>query len=49
MEVVEEKDKEEGIIVDEIEKGYYFKGKLLRPAKVIITKRPSKEEKEGGD
>lgn len=49
IEVVEVENKEEGVVIDEIEKGYYFKGKLLRPAKVIISKKPSKEEKEGGD
>jgi len=39
-------DKEEGIILDEVEKGYYYKGILLRPAKVIVSK---KIKKEGGD
>jgi len=41
MEVVEEievKDKEPGIIIEEIQKGYKINGRLLRSAKVKITK-----------
>jgi len=50
IEVVEDENREEGIVVDEIERGYYYKNELLRPAKVIISKKPSKEEeKQGGD
>lgn len=37
-EEVEEKDKEKNIIIEEIQKGYKINGKLLRPAKVKITK-----------
>jgi len=40
-EVVEEvkvEDKESGIVVEETQKGYMFEGKLLRPAKVKVTK-----------
>jgi len=40
-EVVEEvgvKDKEPGIVIEEIRKGYKIDGRLLRPAKVKITK-----------
>ena len=29
--------KEEGIIIEEIQKGYLFQGNLIRPAKVIIS------------
>ena len=38
MEEVEAKDKEPGIVVEEVQKGYLIGGKLLRPVKVIITK-----------
>ena len=41
MEVVEEievKDKEPSIIIEEIQKGYKIHGRLLRPAKVKISK-----------
>jgi len=34
----EEKDREPGIIIEEIQKGYKIHGRLLRPAKVRITK-----------
>lgn len=37
IEVVED-EKESGIIIKEIEKGYFFKGKLLRPSKVRVVK-----------
>ena len=40
-EVVEEaeaKDKEAGIIIEEVQKGYKINGRLLRPAKVKVTK-----------
>lgn len=35
---VEVKDKEKGIIIEEIQKGYKINGRLLRPAKVKIIK-----------
>jgi molecular chaperone GrpE len=38
VEEVEAKDKEPGIIIEEIQKGYKSNGRLLRPAKVRITK-----------
>jgi len=41
MEVIEEieiKDKESGIIIEEVQKGYKINGRLLRPAKVKVTK-----------
>lgn len=41
QEVVEEieiKDKEKGIVVEEIKKGYTLHGKVIRPAKVKIVK-----------
>jgi len=38
IEEVEVKDKESGIIIEEIQKGYKINGRLLRPAKVKISK-----------
>lgn len=38
VEVVETKGKESGIIIEEIQKGYKLSGKVIRPAKVRITK-----------
>ncbi len=37
---VEMEDKEEGIIVEEIQKGYYLRDRLIRPAVVKIAKKP---------
>jgi len=38
IEEVEVKDKESGIVIEEIQKGYKINGRLLRPAKVKISK-----------
>lgn len=38
VEQIEQKDKESGTIVEEIQKGYKIKGRLLRPAKVKVVK-----------
>lgn len=38
VETVDDKDKEEGLIVEELKAGYTFNGKLLRPAFVKIVK-----------
>ena len=38
VEIVEKKDCESGIVVGEIQKGYVFQGRVIRPAKVRITK-----------
>lgn len=38
VEGVEMKDKESGIIIEEIQKGYTINGRLLRPAKIKISK-----------
>jgi molecular chaperone GrpE len=35
----EESDKEEGTIIEEMQKGYTLSGKVLRPAKVKISKK----------
>jgi molecular chaperone GrpE len=31
-------DKDDGLIVEEVQKGYFVHDQVLRPAKVIITK-----------
>ena len=38
VETVETKDKESGMVIEEIQKGYKTHGHLLRPAKVKVTK-----------
>ena len=38
VEEVETKNKEPGIVIEEIQKGYLMNGKVLRPAKVKISK-----------
>ncbi len=38
VEEIEDKEKESGIILEEIKKGYLIHGKLLRPTKVKINK-----------
>ena len=41
---VEDEDKEQGIIVQEIQKGFTLKGRLLRPSLVGVSKKVSKKE-----
>jgi molecular chaperone GrpE len=38
VEEIEAKDKQPGTIIEEIQKGYKINGRLLRPAKVKVTK-----------
>lgn len=38
VEIIESADSQEGIIVEEVQKGYLLNNKLLRPAKVKINK-----------
>ena len=38
VEVVEIEDKESDIIVEEIQKGYMMQGRVIRPAKIKVTK-----------
>ncbi len=38
VEEIKEEDKESGIVLEEVQKGYTINGRLLRPAKVKITK-----------
>jgi len=42
---VESADHEDSKVIDEYERGYLLNGRLLRPAKVSVCKRPST----GGD
>ncbi len=37
-EEVDVKDKEQGIVIEEIQKGYTLQGKVIRPAKVKVAK-----------
>ena len=39
---VEDANKEPGIIVQEIQKGYKMKDRLLRPSLVAVSKKPEK-------
>lgn len=41
VEYVESRDVEEGTIVEEVQKGYMFNGRVLRPAKVKVAGNPS--------
>ncbi len=41
---IEDADKEQGIIVQEIQKGFKLKGRLLRPSLVGVSKKPQKNE-----
>jgi molecular chaperone GrpE len=38
IETIEAKDKESGIVIEEIQKGYKINGRVLRPARVKIAK-----------
>ncbi len=38
IEMVEKKNKESGVIIEEIQKGYKIHGKILRPTKVKVVK-----------
>ena len=43
---IEDENKEPGVIVQEIQKGYMLKDRLLRPSLVAVSKSPeNKEEK----
>ena len=39
---IEDEDKEQGVIVQEIQKGFTLKGRLLRPSLVGVSKKPQK-------
>ena len=41
---IEDENKEPGMIVQEIQKGYIMKDRLLRPSLVAVSKKPEKNE-----
>ncbi len=41
---IEDENKEPGIIVQEIQKGFVMKDRLLRPALVVVSKKPAKKD-----
>ena len=41
---IEDAEKEQGTIVQEIQKGFTLKGRLLRPSLVGVSKKPQKDE-----
>ena len=43
---IEDENKEPGIIVQEIQKGFIMKDRLLRPALVVVSKKPAKKDEE---
>ena len=43
--VVENKDKEEDTIIEQIQKGYMLHTKVIRPSKVMVAKKPKECEK----
>lgn len=44
--VKETTETEPGVVVEEFQKGYKFKNKLLRPAKVSVSKEPARAEED---
>lgn len=44
--VIERKDIEENLVVEEFRKGYIFREKVLRPSLVSVSKRPEVKDKE---
>ena len=40
---LEVEDKDDGIIIEEIQKGYFLNSKVLRPAKVVVAKKKTDE------
>ena len=46
---VEKEDVDEGIVIQEIQSGYMMHDRLLRPAMVGVSKKPSSEENEGNE
>ena len=43
----ESEDHAENTVIQEYSKGYTLNGRILHSAKVVIAKKPAKEEKEG--
>ena len=46
---VEDQNKEPGTIIQEIQKGYIMKGRLLRPSLVAVSKKPEKSEEKSDE
>jgi len=44
---IESDERETGKVVNEFERGYLLNGRLLRPAKVCVCKRPENEDRQG--
>jgi len=44
MAQVEHDEHEENTVIDEYQKGYFINDRLLRPARVIVSKSPAKDE-----
>ena len=46
---IEDENKESGTIVQEIQKGYVMKDRLLRPSLVAVSKKPEKNEEKSDE
>ena len=44
--IVEDKYREENTVIEVIQKGYTIHGRILRPAKVVVSKKPNIAKKE---
>ncbi|MBI4822603.1 MAG: nucleotide exchange factor GrpE, partial [Nitrospirae bacterium] len=44
MSQIEREDIEEGMVVEELRKGYMYRDKVLRASLVCVSKKPRKEE-----
>jgi len=42
-----EEDKEEGIVLEEFQKGYKLNGRVVRPSRVIVNKPPAEQQAAG--
>ncbi|MCP4580473.1 MAG: nucleotide exchange factor GrpE [candidate division Zixibacteria bacterium] len=40
---LEVEDKDDGIIIEEVQKGYFLNSKVLRPSKVVVAKRKAED------
>lgn len=45
----EHDEHEENTVISEFQKGYYLRDRLLRPARVIVSKNPPKNDEEGSE
>ena len=46
---VEDENKEPGTIIQEIQKGYLMKDRLLRPSLVAVSKKPEKNQEKSSE